>query len=106
MDTHIPPLDRAIAHLGSQRALADALHIRSPSISEWRAKLQEGNPKAVPADRCLPIERATGGAVTRYRGVPPYAETLAYVEKVHALHERYRSAMGLKPLDPPLRPAQ
>lgn len=66
MDTHIPPLDRAIAHLGSQRALADALHIRSPSISEWRAKLQEGNPKAVPADRCLPIERATGGAVTRY----------------------------------------
>lgn len=66
MDTHTTPLDRAIAHLGSQRALADALHIRSPSISEWRAKLQEGNPKAVPADRCLPIERATGGAVTRY----------------------------------------
>lgn len=46
------------------------------------------------------------GAVAKFRGVPPYAETLAYVEKVHALHERYRSAMGLKPLDPPLRPAQ
>ena len=46
------------------------------------------------------------GAVERYRGVPPYAETLAYVEKVRALHARYRSALGLKPLDPPLRAAQ
>ncbi|QIL21601.1 lytic transglycosylase domain-containing protein [Thermomonas sp. HDW16] len=46
------------------------------------------------------------GAVAKFRGVPPYAETLAYVEKVHVLHERYRSAMGLKPLDPPLRAAQ
>ena len=46
------------------------------------------------------------GAVAKFRGVPPYAETLAYVEKVRALHARYRSAMGLKPLDPPLRAAQ
>lgn len=46
------------------------------------------------------------GAVAKFRGVPPYAETLAYVEKVRALHERYRSAMGLKPLEPPLRAAQ
>lgn len=35
------------------------------------------------------------GAVTRHRGVPPYAETLAYVEKVMALHARYREAMGI-----------
>ena len=34
------------------------------------------------------------GAVTRYGGVPPYAETLAYVEKVMALHARYRQALG------------
>ena len=46
------------------------------------------------------------GTVAKYRGVPPYAETLAYVEKVHALHVRYRSALRLKPLDPPLRAAQ
>lgn len=46
------------------------------------------------------------GAVAKFGGVPPYAETLAYVEKVRALHERYRSAMGLKPLNPPLRAAQ
>ena len=42
------------------------------------------------------------GAVTRYQGVPPYAETQAYVEKVQALHQRYRQALGppvLKPAD-------
>ena len=46
------------------------------------------------------------GAVAKYGGVPPYAETLAYVEKVGALHARYRAALGLAPLDPILRPAQ
>ena len=29
------------------------------------------------------------GAVSRYQGVPPYAETKAYVERVGILHERY-----------------
>ena len=33
------------------------------------------------------------GAVSRYKGVPPYAETEDYVEKVQALYARYRSAM-------------
>ena len=33
------------------------------------------------------------GAVERYGGVPPYAETEAYVEKVQALVESYRSAL-------------
>jgi hypothetical protein len=33
------------------------------------------------------------GAVTQYRGVPPYRETLAYVDKVLALHARYREAL-------------
>ena len=40
------------------------------------------------------------GAVTRYKGVPPYAETQAYVEKVQALHQRYREVLGTAPLKP------
>lgn len=36
------------------------------------------------------------GAVARYRGVPPYAETEAYLAKVQALYARYREAMGFK----------
>ena len=40
------------------------------------------------------------GAVTRYKGVPPYAETQAYVEKVQALHQRYQQALGTAPLKP------
>lgn len=40
------------------------------------------------------------GAVARYKGVPPYAETQAYVEKVQALHQRYRQALGSAPLTP------
>ena len=46
------------------------------------------------------------GTITRYRGIPPYAETIAYVAKVQALHARYRTAMKLPPLDHPLRAAQ
>ena len=61
-----PQLDRAIAHLGNQKALADALNIRSPSISEWRAASRRTNPKAVPADRCLLSSAPQAGAVTWY----------------------------------------
>jgi hypothetical protein len=33
------------------------------------------------------------GAVAKYKGVPPYAETRAYVSKVSALHQAYKTAM-------------
>ncbi len=35
---------------------------------------------------------AGAGAVDQYRGVPPYAETLTYVEKAMLLHARYRDS--------------
>lgn len=37
------------------------------------------------------------GTVARYGGVPPYAETQAYLVKVLALHARYREALGGRP---------
>jgi len=43
------------------------------------------------------------GTVTRYGGVPPYRETQAYINKVQALHERYRNALAAK--TPALRTA-
>ncbi|MGE8282117.1 MAG: lytic transglycosylase domain-containing protein, partial [Stenotrophomonas sp.] len=42
------------------------------------------------------------GVVTRYGGVPPYAETRQYVDKVLALYSRYREAMGTGPERPAL----
>jgi len=36
------------------------------------------------------------GTVARFDGVPPYAETQAYIDKVQALYARYRVAMGFK----------
>lgn len=53
------PLDRACKILGSQEALAAALGIRGPSISGWRER------KRVPAERCVAIEQATKGQVSR-----------------------------------------
>ena len=46
------------------------------------------------------------GAVAKYGGIPPYRETVDYVQKVTALHARYRAAMGLKPLQIGLRAAE
>jgi len=46
------------------------------------------------------------GAVERYGGVPPYAETQEYVGKVNALYASYRRAMGLDPRSAQMQPAQ
>jgi len=40
------------------------------------------------------------GTVTRFDGVPPYAETRAYIDKVQALYVRYRAALG-NPIERP-----
>lgn len=51
-------IERAIKVLGSQAALATALGVKQPTVSEWL----RGDRK-VPAERCPQIERATSGAV-------------------------------------------
>ncbi|QII84188.1 helix-turn-helix domain-containing protein [Bordetella hinzii] len=45
---------------GRAAMLARALRVKPPTISEWRRGV-----KRVPITQCLPIERATGGEVTR-----------------------------------------
>jgi DNA-binding transcriptional regulator YdaS (Cro superfamily) len=57
----IEALRRAYGLLGSQRAMADVVGVKQPSVNEI---LKYG--KKVPAEWCLPIERATHGKVTRY----------------------------------------
>jgi hypothetical protein len=40
---------------------------------------------------------AGAGAVRKYGGIPPYAETQVYVERVAILRERYRQQLGKTP---------
>jgi DNA-binding transcriptional regulator YdaS (Cro superfamily) len=53
-------LDRAIDIAGSVGKLADSIGLRQNVVSNWRLRGQ------VPAERCLAIEDATGGQVTRH----------------------------------------
>lgn len=54
------PLDRAIDKAGGVSKLADAIGLKPNVVSNWRLR------KQVPAERCVAIEDATGGQVTRH----------------------------------------
>lgn len=45
---------------GRSLAIAQALGVTPPVVSDW-----VNGKKSIPLERCMPIERATGGAVTR-----------------------------------------
>lgn len=53
------PIDRAISVAGTQAALARSLEVLPQHINNWKKR-------GVPADRCIAIEEATQGKVTRY----------------------------------------
>jgi DNA-binding transcriptional regulator YdaS (Cro superfamily) len=57
------PLDKAINHAGGVTALAEKLGVRQSVVSNWRTR---GDDPRVPAERCIAIEQATLGEVTRY----------------------------------------
>lgn len=51
----------AISRMGTQRKLAELLDIPPACVSQW-----VNGYRRVPAQHCVPIEKATDGAVTRY----------------------------------------
>ncbi len=55
----------------------------------WLTKRFDGDLRKVAAGY-----NAGEGAVDRYDGVPPYQETMVYVERVGILHQRYRDALA------------
>lgn len=54
------PVQRAAQHAGSQALLAQLINVKQPTVSEWMR-----GERPVPIERCVDIERATSGAVTR-----------------------------------------
>ena len=54
------PIQRAAQLAGSQALLATLIDVKQPTVSEWAR-----GERPVPIERCVDIERATGGGVTR-----------------------------------------
>lgn len=54
----------------------------------WLLAQHQGNTRLATA-----AYNAGPGAVRRHQGVPPFAETKTYIERVAILHERYREAL-------------
>ncbi len=54
------PIASAIKSVGSASALARALNVTPQAVFFWR-----NGDRSIPADKCLAIERATAGVVTR-----------------------------------------
>lgn len=55
-DTHA--LDDAARTVGGRAVLAQMLRVQLAALGNWKIR-------GVPIERCVPIERATNGAVTR-----------------------------------------
>lgn len=51
----------AVDKVGGQAALASAIGVKQPTVSEWAR-----GERPVPIERCVDIERATSGVVRRW----------------------------------------
>lgn len=54
------PIKKAARCAGGQSALARRIGVRPQAVQQWIAR------NHVPAERCLDVERATGGQITRH----------------------------------------
>ncbi len=54
-----PVVERAIKLSGGLSALARQLSVKPPTVWQWLKKK-----RPVPSSRCIPIQRATNGAIT------------------------------------------
>ncbi|WP_396189721.1 helix-turn-helix domain-containing protein [Flavobacterium sp.] len=77
-------LNQAIYLLGSQKALADAIGVSPKTIWAWVSR------KAVPAEHCPEIEKATAGAV-RCEDLRPDVDW-AYLRGSKGTHESSASS--------------
>lgn len=72
------PIDKAIEASGGQAELARRIGVSLQAVYQWHK-----GTRPVPPGRCIPIEQATGGAITRYElrrdvfGDPPSSEDAA-----------------------------
>lgn len=57
-------VDRAIEEAGGITPLATTLNVSVQLVSMWKKRGR------IPAEQCIPVERATGGKVTRYQLAP------------------------------------
>lgn len=53
-------IEKAISLFPSQAAFAIAVEVKSPTVSEWK-----NGDRPVPIEKCVKIEQATDGLVTR-----------------------------------------
>lgn len=98
---------KAVSKQGAQGLMqlmpttANALGVKNPFIAKQNIyggvkhlahllKVYQGNNRLVAA-----AYNAGEGAVKRYSGIPPFAETKVYVERVEILFQRYQNAMNI-----------
>lgn len=55
-------IDKAIQIVGGKSSLARAIGVSPQMVSQWARAVK---PKPIPVTRCIAIEQATGGEVTR-----------------------------------------
>lgn len=65
MDKTISPIKKAIEAAGGARRLADEIGVHPSLVSQWAT---DRRPMA--ARHAIPVEKATGGAVTRHELCP------------------------------------